>query len=116
MRFVEREGHARVPHGHREDGYPLGQWIEVQRQLHRGSRQGRLEPARRARLEALPRWTWNPRGTRWEDGFVHLERFVERDGHARVPPAYRDEDGFRLGSWVDAQRVYRRQGQDFLPE
>jgi helicase associated protein len=73
-----------------------------------------LAPERRARLEAVPRWSWSPREARWENGFARLELFVEREGHSRGPPAYRDDEGFRLGAWVDAQRVYRR--QDVLSE
>ena len=44
--FVAREGHARVPQGHREDGYRLGQWVTKQRQAHRdGTRPGASRPA-----------------------------------------------------------------------
>lgn len=32
--FTEREGHARVPYGHREWGTPLGQWVAEQRRAY----------------------------------------------------------------------------------
>ena len=60
-------------------------------------RDGRLDPERRARLEALPGWAWDPYKADWDDGFAHLRRFMERKGNARVPHGYR-EDGFRLGT------------------
>jgi hypothetical protein len=107
-KFVERERHARVPKEWEEDGFPLGQWVDVQRQAYQGKRHGTLDPERRARLEALPRWAWEPFKADWEEGFAHLRKFVEREEHARVPPRHR-EDGFRLGGWVAVQRqAYRR--------
>jgi superfamily II DNA or RNA helicase len=107
-RFVERKGHARVPRGHREDGYPLSVWVSNQ---HRPYREGKLDPERRARLEALPGWTWDAKEAAWEEGFIHLQRFIEREGHARVPSSYKDDDGFKLGGWVRHQREFRRRGE-----
>ncbi|MEE8550491.1 MAG: helicase associated domain-containing protein [Gemmatimonadota bacterium] len=58
-RFVNREGHCKVPQGHMEGEYKLGQWVAVQRASYR---EGKLTPKRSERLQALPGWTWN---TRW---------------------------------------------------
>ena len=100
QRFVEREGHARVPHGRRDNGFGLGNWVADQ---HHRYRRGTLDPKRRARLEALPGWTWDTQEATWDEGFAHLQRFVRREGHARVPSDWR-EDGYRLGQWVGVQR------------
>ena len=107
QRFVVREGHALVPKTHREDGYALGAWSGVQRQAYR---KGTLDPERRMRLEKLPGWTWEVPETAWKAGFATLQRFVAREGHARVPQGLR-EDGFVLGRWVSHQRALRRWGQ-----
>jgi hypothetical protein len=58
-RFVSREGHARVPYTHTEDGYRLGTWVVTQRQ-----KRDRLPSGRIERLEALPGWTWSVKGRR----------------------------------------------------
>jgi hypothetical protein len=42
----------------------------------------------------------------WENGFAALGKFVDREGHARVPGAHL-EGGFRLGQWVISQRSRR---------
>ena len=105
-RFVTREDHSLVPVRWREDDYRLGEWVAVQR---RAFNQGKLAPERRAKLEGHPGWTWRPDEAAWEKGFGHLQRFVEREGHARVPAQWR-ESGFRLGSWVGTQRGTHRQG------
>lgn len=73
QRFVEREGHARVPLATREDGYRLGAWVNSQRAVRV---QGKLDPDRERRLEALPGWTWDPREDAWEEGFGLLLRFA----------------------------------------
>jgi hypothetical protein len=54
-RFATREGQARVPQRHVEDGFRLGQWVGEQRRAYRA---GRLSEDRTARLEAAPGWTW----------------------------------------------------------
>ena len=67
---------------HREDGYRLGQWVDKQRQKHR---LGTLDPRRRAQLEALPGWTWDPFNDTWEEGFARLDQFVRREGPRTSP-------------------------------
>jgi hypothetical protein len=95
---VEREGHTRVTKEHVEDGYRLGAWVSKQR-----SRKDTLGADRIHRLEELPGWIWNTKTDQWEDGFNHLLRFAEREGHTRVP-ANHVEDGRKLGRWVIKQR------------
>ena len=56
--FVQREGHARVPHGHTEGDFNLGNWVANRRKDYR---EGKLASERIKELEALPGWTWNAR-------------------------------------------------------
>ncbi|MBJ8347614.1 DEAD/DEAH box helicase [Antrihabitans sp. YC2-6] len=98
-KFAEREGHARAPQRYVEDGLKLGQWVTVQR-THRDE----MSPERKALLEALPGWSWDPTTDGWERGYGFLRAFVKREGHARVPTKHL-EGGFRLGQWVNDQRV-----------
>ena len=104
--FAKREGHARVPAGHREAGFPLGNWVGTRRLDHR---HGRLLPQRQAALAAVPGWSWEPRDDDFEDGLSVLRRFVKREGHARVPDEHR-EAGFNLGDWVRGRRREHRTG------
>jgi Helicase associated domain len=60
--------------------------------------------------------------TRWDEGFSHLKRFSEREGHCRVSQRYKTDDGYRLGQWTKVQRTnktrmdpFRRQRLDALP-
>nr|WP_269089261.1 helicase associated domain-containing protein [Mycobacterium avium] len=108
--FVAQHGHARVPQNHVSgDGTPLGTWVGNQRSRHQ---QSTLDPARAARLEALPGWVWrDSRADRWERGFAALTQFVAQHGHARVPGSHITDDGHRLGAWVTDQRRDQRKNR-----
>jgi superfamily II DNA or RNA helicase len=59
--YVQRHGNALVPQTYVVDGFRLGTWVNTQRNFHS---QGRLDPDRERRLEALPQWTWITRCSR----------------------------------------------------
>jgi len=44
---------------------------------------------------------------RRESAFSRLAHFARRHRHTRVPPEYRDGDGYPLGRWVVKQRTRR---------
>ena len=105
-RFVEHEGHSRVPTDYQDNGYRLGAWVDRQRNF-----QGRLSEERRQRLEGLQGWSWDADESKWEDAYTRLTRFVKREAHSRVPTTYQDDDGYRLGSWVGTHRQLGRRGK-----
>jgi superfamily II DNA or RNA helicase len=105
--FVEQNGHADVPAAYKEDGYKLGSWVGEQRSLYAG---GKLDADRERRLKQLPGWTWDSRAAAWEEGCRRLLEYVEREAHANVPSAHKDEDGYPLGSWLNTQRTLHAKG------
>ena len=44
-------------------------------------------------------------------GYEKLKEYVEQNHHARVPSGYIDENGFKLGFWVDRQRKKYKNGK-----
>jgi len=101
--YASKEGHARPSGNYKTGGgYRLGYWVSTQR-----ISKSEMPQERRARLEALPGWSWDPLTDRWEEGFGHLEEYVRKEGHARPSGNYKTGDGHRLGDWVARQRRSR---------
>ncbi|MEH6796165.1 MAG: Helicase associated domain protein [Rhodococcus sp. (in: high G+C Gram-positive bacteria)] len=101
LTFVSREGHARVPNNHAENGYRLGKWVTVQRK-----NRDDLPEDDRERLQSLPGWVWDARAAMWQQKLELLKQYQRREGHALVPQGLK-EDGANIGSWVREQRANR---------
>jgi transcriptional regulator with XRE-family HTH domain len=102
LRYVEQHGHARVPQFYTVDGRRLGMWVVAQRNRHA---KGTLDHDRERQLEALPGWTWGRfRADRWEEGFRRLQQYAQKHGEASPPQSFVDDDGYKLGTWVNKQR------------
>jgi helicase associated protein len=99
-KFKKREGHLLVPRHHIEAGFPLGQWVAVQRYWFRT---GWLPANRKARLNSVG-FIWSRREWLWERAFAALQKFKRREGHCRVPTKSHVDDGINLGYWVSVQR------------
>ena len=96
-KFREKEGHFQMPDGLVFDGLKLSIWVTMQR-----SRKNRLTPSQISQLDSLG-FNWDPRTDQWEQHFIALKKFNEREGHSRVNKTY-SEDGLHLGRWVKWQR------------
>jgi hypothetical protein len=75
-------------------------WVAFRRQDYR---RGKLTCEQVHRFEALPQWTWDPLEDGFEIGFGHLETYVAKNAHARVPQKY-TVNGFALGAWTNTRR------------
>ena len=107
-RFVARERHADVPKGFMDqDGSRLDLWALHQRADYRS---GKLTTERARRLEQLHGWKWEPDEAAFNHGLDRLGRYVERHSNASVPNDYVDEDGFKLGDWVQNRRKGYKRG------
>ena len=46
----------------------------------------------------------------WEEKYLLLKQFKEREGHCNVPYSHK-EDGINLGTWVNTQRQFKKKGK-----
>jgi superfamily II DNA or RNA helicase len=98
-RYVAENNTARVKTGEIYRGHRLGQWVIGQR-----TNFAELSEDRRNRLLAVPGWITDVNEMLWEEGISHLEEYIAKNGHARVPAKYVSPDGHRLGKWVSRKR------------
>ena len=106
--YVEHNGDARVPFGYKTPaGFNLGNWCGSRR---KDLKEGRLTAERVAALDALG-FSWDLLQQDFDRGLSELERYVEENGNARVPAAYKTPAGFALGTWCTVRREQRKKGQ-----
>ncbi|MFC9249633.1 Helicase associated domain protein [Streptomyces sp. NPDC057136] len=72
-KFTERELHARVPYGHKEGAYPLGQWVAEQRRAYGA---GQMTGLRAGRLEKLG-MVWSLADERFQENLEAARAYYE---------------------------------------
>lgn len=111
--FIAREHHSRVPRTYQDsDGFRLGSWAHNQRANYASNT---LAKDRVDRLDQLDGWKWVSGSELfdelWQDAYEHLCKFVDREGHTRVPRNHVEPDGFKLGQWITVQRNWFKRGK-----
>jgi hypothetical protein len=86
--------HGRLPPQSTPGG--LGMWLQTQRTM-----RATMAPERKARLEALAWWVWDPQDAAWGARFD--EAVAYHAEHGRLPP----ESTPGLGRWLATQRTMR---------
>jgi hypothetical protein len=73
-KFTEREHHARVPYGHKEGAYPLGQWTAEQRRAYGA---GQMTGQRARRLEQLG-MVWSLADERFQENLEAAKAYYDQ--------------------------------------
>ncbi|MFE8018244.1 Helicase associated domain protein [Streptomyces antibioticus] len=97
--FTEREGHARVPYGHREGATPLGQWVAEQR---RAYGVGQLSGRRARRLEQLG-MIWSVTDERFQENLEAARAYYEEHWTLCAPRTATALDR-KVGQWLSNLR------------
>ena len=93
-----------------QEGYSLGQWVDTQRKIRKGTVKGTLTPDQIRKLDALGmRWE-SATDLSWERYFAAAKKYREEHGDLRVPWRYVTEDGIQLANWIANMRMNRRNG------
>ena len=106
--YVKVHGKSAVPRKFLVDGYPLGTWVDTQRNDYR---RGNLAAARQKRLADLPGWDWAPKAGKWDEGYQRLAAYIEQHGNAHLTTSFVCDDGYLLGAWVANQRNEYTRGE-----
>jgi hypothetical protein len=101
--YCEGHGNCLVPSTYvHPDGFALGRWVSKQR-----SRRDEMPFDRRAFLDGLYGWVWDPFEEAWETGFQYLSEYCQEHGNCLVPGSFMLPNGYTLGTWVGSQRSNR---------
>ena len=108
LAYRAKHGNVLVPQGYKTaDGFRLGWWVSNQRAAKKTSK---LPLDRQHRLEEVG-FVWDLGPQPWEESFQSLRAYKAEHGNMLVPNAYKTADGFRLGRWVNNQRVAKKTGK-----
>lgn len=98
------------------DGVRLGYWLSRLRQYRKGKiRSAYLTPEREAALDAIG-MTWDVPDYLFEQNFTAALKYYKAHENLNVPVKYVDENGIRLGLWLNRLRSYRKAGKTALTE
>lgn len=100
-KHLESGGSSTVPRNYKVDGVNLFNWIR----LHR-NKSHRLTSERRAQLDALPGWQWNPFQDQWESRFVEL-RTILLNGSDLTLKSVTEPQRSQIREWLTYQRKHR---------
>jgi superfamily II DNA or RNA helicase len=98
-KFAEREGHARVPYGHKEGAYPLGQWVAEQRRAYGA---GQMSGLRARRLEQLG-MVWSLADERFQENLEAAKAYYEQHWTLCAPRSATALDR-PVGQWLSNLR------------
>lgn len=99
--FYDRNGDLRMKGNYVcEDGYSLGRWLNMLRQIRKGNRKGDLlTQVRITQLDEIG-MVWDFHEESWQRGYLAAAQYYQHTGHLNVPVDYVTADGIKLGRWV----------------
>lgn len=101
QRYVEENGDLEVPKRYiTPEGYSLGAWIQTQRLVRSGKTPGILTDAQVKLLDDIG-MRWDVPDCLWERNFAAAVEYHRAHGNLEVPADYVDENGIRLGAWLN---------------
>jgi len=87
------------------NGFKLGIWLRTQR-----TGWEKLDKERKQRLAKLPNWAESPSELKWLQGYHELLNYQKLNNELLVPRPFETDNGFKLGAWVQAQRISYQHG------
>ena len=95
-----------TPVGYSIEGFDLYAWLGTQRSRYK---QGKLSEDRIRKLESVG-IQWSLSEVFWNSGYEHAVQYKSGHGSLKMPIGYVCEDGFKLKSWLNNQKVKFRNG------
>lgn len=109
--FYEENGHLEMSSRYRTaDGYSLGQWVFVQRNIRLGKVEGKLTPEQIAKLDAIGMVWETTSDQTWTRYYEAAKKYFDENGNLDVEVKYVTEDNIPLGQWLTRLRIQEKAG------
>ena len=107
LNYYKYYGNIKIPAKYvTSDGIKLGNWLKKQKELYG---RNRLSKDRIILLEKLG-ISWNYLEDLWNKNYAYLKNYYDEIGNIDMPEYFITDDGFKLGSWLEQQRVAYKAG------
>ena len=93
------------------EGYSIGNWIFTQRKVRAGKQYGNLDDHRIALLDSIGMVWDDVRELSWKQYYEALCRYKAQYGNIDIRVGYVNEDGVKLGMFIENLRSSRRDGR-----
>lgn len=109
--YFQKYGNLRVPYDFVSNGIWLQKWLNEQKHIYLGKRQGKsLSKDQIEKLEKIGMTWQSDAEIAWEEQYENAVIFYREYGHLRVPKEYRGRDGKKLQPWIMVQRKKGKAG------
>lgn len=109
--YFEEYGNLRVPYDFVSNGIWLQKWLNEQKHIYLGKRQGKsLSKEQIEKLEKIGMTWQSDAEIAWEEQYESAAIFYRQYGHLRVPKEYRGSGGKKLQPWIMVQRKKGKAG------
>lgn len=101
QQFYLREGHLRMKDSYVcGDGYRLGNWLNMLRQIRKGNRKGTMLTTERIEQLNAIGMIWSIHEESWQQGYLAALQYYRDNGNLLVPKDYETLSGYKLGNWI----------------
>lgn len=110
--YYLRHGDLDIPAGYVEHGIWLEKWINEQKQIYLGKRQGKSLTTKQ--IDALEQigMSWDSKQERvWREQYALAKQYFETYGSVSVPGNYVASNGKRLDLWIQRQKRAQKNGK-----
>ena len=105
-------GNLSIPADYVADGVWLNKWLNEQKQVLLGNREGKtLTEEQKQKLASVSFTVGGMREIRWQQRYDELLRYYSAHGNSRLPVGYTDSQGTDLHAWLANQKKRAKDGR-----
>ena len=110
--YFAEHGNLNVPPSYVADGVWLNKWLNEQKLILQGKRDGKaLTEAQKAKLASIGLTAEEPRDIRWQQRYAELKHYYDTHGNSHIPTDYTDSSGQNLYVWLTNQKQSAKSGR-----